>query len=109
VRSTDRAPVGGGAPAGQTLRGIGSPEQLVTDKVVGSSQLDGIWRWRWDPVDDCISSEDLRILGKKKGVRHNPNCKGDARLWTSPGAGGQRQHDFKSSALDGTPTAGGGH
>jgi hypothetical protein len=109
VRLTDRAPVGGGAPAGQTLGGIGSPEQLVADKVVGSSRLDGIWLRRWDPVDGCISSEGLRILGKKKGVRHNPNCKGDARLWTSPGAGGQRRHDFKSSAPDGAPTAGGGH
>jgi hypothetical protein len=26
--------------------------------------------------------------GGKKGVRHDPNCKGDARPSTSPGAGG---------------------
>jgi hypothetical protein len=89
--------------------GIGSPERTVVDEVTGSSQLDGISWQRRDPVDGCNSGEGLRILGKKKGMRHNPNCKGDMWLWISPGEGDRWWRGFKSSAPGGVPVAGGGH
>jgi hypothetical protein len=95
--------------AGQSLWGIGSPERPVSDEVAGSSWLDGISRQQRDPMGGCNSDEGLWILGKKKGMRHDPNCKGDVQQWTSLGAGGQRWRDFKSSAPGGASMAGGGH
>jgi hypothetical protein len=40
-------------------------------------------------------------------MRHDPNCKGDMWLWTSPGAGGQRRCGFKSFAPGGVSVTGG--
>jgi hypothetical protein len=109
VRSTAQALGGGNATVGQILQGKGSLERPVVDEVAGSSRFNGVSQWRRDPEDGYNTSEGLRLLGEKKGMSYDPNCKGDARLWTSPRAGGQWGHGFKSSSPGGVPAAGGGH
>jgi hypothetical protein len=108
VGSMARASRGGGSPVRESLGGRGSPERPVVDEVAGSSRLDSVSRRRQNPLDDCNSGVGLRLLGEKKGVRHDPNCNGDVQLWTSPGAGGQRRCGFKSSSPSDVPATGGG-